>query len=273
MGGGRPVGWESRLLSGRVGPRPAHPCPPLRWTDRCPALLPPLLLPCPHSLWFTPRLEVEDGGHLERSAADRAQQLADVALAVYEAGGALAGWALLSTCAFQGWLRGGARTTLIAPRSCARSHPPRSLPRRPPPWPGRAIHLPLEQGHPLVAVLRAALGVGARGDLKKEWAAGREVAGALLDLLLAAEEGAEGGEGEQARGAGVGGCGRSRLRLCKCAAAATACAAPSRLAPLPPCPIRPLLSTATLPPPPLGLPPHRTRTRASATCWPCTPLA
>ncbi len=31
---------------------------------------------------------------------------------------------------------------------------------------GRAIHLPLEQEHPLVAVLRAALGVGARGDLK-----------------------------------------------------------------------------------------------------------
>lgn len=31
---------------------------------------------------------------------------------------------------------------------------------------GRAIHLPLDQAHPLVAVLRAALGVGARGDLK-----------------------------------------------------------------------------------------------------------
>jgi hypothetical protein len=69
------------------------------------------------SLWFTPRLEAEEGVQQERSAAERAQQLADVALAVYEAG-------------------------------------------------GRAIHLPLDQGHPLVAVLRAALGVGARGDLK-----------------------------------------------------------------------------------------------------------
>ena len=160
----------------------------------------PLLLCC--SLWFTPRLEAEEGVQQERSAAERAQQLADVALAVYEAG-------------------------------------------------GRAIHLPLDQGHPLVAVLRAALGVGARGDLKvgaagavawgeqacgcehkaclsarighleaaclrdrpracilthttclavlsasaaaipplqKEMAAGREVASALLDLFLTAEE-------------------------------------------------------------------------------------
>lgn len=122
---------------------------------------------------------------------------------------------------------------------------------------GRAIHLPLDQGHPLVTVLRAALGVGARGDLKvrgalrlvllqgvllgcvdgarahaavslwhvswwvsssnltclrstgershlcppapcsvllllqKEWAAGREVAGALLELFLTAEETSE----------------------------------------------------------------------------------
>ncbi|PRW45458.1 nipped-B isoform X2 [Chlorella sorokiniana] len=100
-----------------------------------------------HSLWFTPRLEATDesGAPLERSAAERAQQLADVALAVYEAG-------------------------------------------------GRAIHLPLDQGHPLVMVLRAALGVGARGDLKKEWAAGREVAGALLELFLTAEETSEAGE-------------------------------------------------------------------------------
>jgi hypothetical protein len=61
---------------------------------------------------------VEEGGaRVARSAAQRAQQLADVAAAVYEAG-------------------------------------------------GRAIHLPLEQAHPLVAVLRAALGAGARGDLK-----------------------------------------------------------------------------------------------------------
>lgn len=43
----------------------------------------------PRSLWFTPRLEAADesGAPLERSAAERAQQLADVALAVYEAGG------------------------------------------------------------------------------------------------------------------------------------------------------------------------------------------
>jgi hypothetical protein len=74
-------------------------------------------LPC-RSLWFQPRLEGEEGGRgAARSAALRARQLADVALAVYEAG-------------------------------------------------GRAIHLPLEPAHPLVAVLRAALGVGARGDLK-----------------------------------------------------------------------------------------------------------
>ena len=77
----------------------------------------PPLPPPPCSLWFIPRLEAEDGAQLERSPAERAQQLADVALAVYEAG-------------------------------------------------GRAIHLPLDQQHPLVAVLRAALGVGARGDLK-----------------------------------------------------------------------------------------------------------
>lgn len=72
------------------------------------------------SLWFTPSLEAVDGeavAPVERSAADRAQQLADVALAVYEAS-------------------------------------------------GRGIHLPLDQTHPLVAVLRAALGVGVRGDLK-----------------------------------------------------------------------------------------------------------
>ncbi|PSC68988.1 nipped-B B isoform X2 [Micractinium conductrix] len=101
-----------------------------------------------HSLWFTPRLEVaegEGGAPVERSAAERAEQLADVALAVYEAG-------------------------------------------------GRAIHLPLDQAHPLVAVLRAALGVGARGDLKKEWKAGREVASALLDLFLTAEETSQAGE-------------------------------------------------------------------------------
>jgi cohesin loading factor subunit SCC2 len=54
---------------------------------------------------------------VERSAAQRAQQLAEVALAVYEAG-------------------------------------------------GRAIHLPLDLSHPLVAVLRAALGFDAKGDLK-----------------------------------------------------------------------------------------------------------
>lgn len=76
--------------------------------------------PHPCSLWFTPRLEAADGeggAPVERSAAERAQQLADVALAVYEAG-------------------------------------------------GRSIHLPLDQGHPLVSVLCAALSVGTRGDLK-----------------------------------------------------------------------------------------------------------
>ena len=54
---------------------------------------------------------------VERTASQRAQQLADVALAVYEAG-------------------------------------------------GRAIHLPLDLSHPLVVVLRAALGFDAKGDLK-----------------------------------------------------------------------------------------------------------
>lgn len=96
----------------RCAPRPGIMCalPPLSACFNVP----------PRSLWFTPRLEAvdgEDAAPVERSAADRAQQLADVALAVYEAG-------------------------------------------------GRGIHLPLDQAHPLVAVLRAALGVGARGDLK-----------------------------------------------------------------------------------------------------------
>lgn len=51
----------------------------------------------PGSLWFTPRLEAADesGAPLERSAAERAQQLADVALAVYEAGGETA---LVASC-------------------------------------------------------------------------------------------------------------------------------------------------------------------------------
>lgn len=89
---------------------------------RCTALIhSPRCLPAPERrLWFTPQLEAIEGegsAPLERSATERAQQLADVALAVYEAG-------------------------------------------------GRAIHLPLDPGHPLVAVMRAALGVGARGDLK-----------------------------------------------------------------------------------------------------------
>ncbi len=57
------------------------------------------------------------GAQVERSAAQRAQQLADVALAVYEAG-------------------------------------------------GRAIHLPLDMSHPLVVVLRSALGFDAKGDLQ-----------------------------------------------------------------------------------------------------------
>lgn len=55
----------------------------LTWSDRHDP-------PPPHtlcSLWFTPQLEAEEGMQLERSAAERAQQLADVALAVYEAGG------------------------------------------------------------------------------------------------------------------------------------------------------------------------------------------
>lgn len=64
----------------------------LTWS--CPVTPPPVPhLASPHnppcSLWFTPRLEAvdESGAPLERSAAERAQQLADVALAVYEAGG------------------------------------------------------------------------------------------------------------------------------------------------------------------------------------------
>ena len=77
---------------------------------------------------------------------------------------------------------------------------------------GRGIHLPLEPSHPLVSVLRAALGVGARGDLKKEWRAGREVSAALLEACLAAEEEAEqqqqqagGAAGENGGGGASGG--------------------------------------------------------------------
>ena len=72
-----------------------------------------------HALWFAPRLETGDpaGTVLQRSASERAQQLAEVAVAVYEAG-------------------------------------------------GRSIHLPLDPAHPLVSVLRAALGWNAKGDLK-----------------------------------------------------------------------------------------------------------
>ena len=72
-----------------------------------------------HSLWFSPRMEIGDGAGtvVQRTASARAQQLAEVAAAVYEAG-------------------------------------------------GKGIHLPLDLSHPLVAVLRAALGWNAKGDLK-----------------------------------------------------------------------------------------------------------
>lgn len=73
-------------------------CPP----TLCLRCLPTHLHPHPQtptrSLWFTPRLEAEDGSHQERSAAERAQQLADVALAVYEAGGEPVGWGAACLC-------------------------------------------------------------------------------------------------------------------------------------------------------------------------------
>lgn len=50
---------------------------------------------------------------------------------------------------------------------------------------GTAIHLPMDSQTPLVGVLRAALGWDAKGDLRVEWKAGREVAEALLESILA----------------------------------------------------------------------------------------
>ncbi len=53
---------------------------------------------------------------------------------------------------------------------------------------GKAIHLPLEPSHPLVAVLRSALGRGERRDTRAERDVGRSVAGALLEGVLAAHD-------------------------------------------------------------------------------------
>ncbi|KFM25747.1 hypothetical protein F751_2589 [Auxenochlorella protothecoides] len=57
---------------------------------------------------------------------------------------------------------------------------------------GRAFHLPLELGHPLVVVLRAALEHGGPGrDAQARHSAGCAMAGALLGQVIAAHEGEE----------------------------------------------------------------------------------
>ena len=53
---------------------------------------------------------------------------------------------------------------------------------------GPGIHVPLEGGHALVEVLRAALGREARERPRQRRQAGRELAAALMDGFLSASE-------------------------------------------------------------------------------------